>query len=255
MSYFKHFPTTTYNNVPVADITRRFDLDKITKDGVLDYMSYTVQEGERPEDVAYFYYDDPAMAWLVLFANNIIDPYTDWPKGEDSLERYIIAQYASKSGTTGREVIDWAKNETIASNIITYQSQYDDEVQINRASFVNLGNSHIVRLTEGVIGLTYTIKELGSVLQSAWNTAGGTADETYLVGSTITIQNNPVGIEDARSARIELPNETNPAREYYPIRAYDYEFNLNEERREIKLINKGYLAQIKDQIETILKDE
>jgi hypothetical protein len=255
MSYFKHFPTTIYNNYELADITRRIEISKIVKDSALDYMSYTVEEGERPEDVAYFYYDDPGFAWLVLTANDIIDPYTQWPKSQDNLEKYIIAQYEKASGKKGKEVIDWARNETIASNIVRYQSLLDPEVSINRASFVALGNTHIVTLENAVIGESYTIKELGDVSNSDWNTAGGTSGQNYSVGSSIQIVNNPASILKSQTARVELPNETNPAREYYPVRAYDYEFNLNEERREIVLVNKGYLSQVKEQIETILKDE
>jgi hypothetical protein len=212
MSYFKHFPTTTYDKKVVLDITRKAKFDNIVKNGALDYMSYTVEEGERVEDVAYYYYDDAELAWLVLLSNDILDPYTQWPKSQDNLEKYIIAQYASASGTTGQGVIEWAKNATISSNIIHYQSQYDDEVRLNRASFVSLGNSHTITVDKIVEGTEYTINTTGSISNS------------------------------------------NPAREFYAVRAYDYEFQVNEERREIQLINKGYLSSIKDQLETILKD-
>jgi hypothetical protein len=254
MSYFKNFPKTTYNNYEVADITRRLILDKIVKDSALDYMTYEVQEGERPEDVAYFYYDDASLAWLVLLSNNIIDPYTEWPKSNENLEKYIIAQYESKSGRTGREVLDWAKNKTIANNIVHYQSQYDSSVQINRASFVALGNSAIISLNNAKIGESYIINDLGNVLQSDWNTIGGSINGVYTQGSPLTIVNNPKSIDQASSAKVELPSITNPAREYYPIRAYDYEFNLNESRRQISLINKGYLSTIRDSVSEILND-
>lgn len=255
MAYFKYFPTTKFDNYDLADITRRVKLDAIVRDSALDYMPYTVEEGDRPEDVAYYYYDDASLAWLVLLANDIIDPYTQWPKTQENLEKYIIAQYSAKSGKTGTEVLDWAKNETIANNIVHYQSQSDPDIQINRASFVTLGNSHIATLNNAVIGETYIIDDLGNVQQPDWNTIGGTSGGNYVKGSSITIVNNPSGVTNGTTAKVIAPSLTNPAREFYPIRAYDYEFNVNEERRQIQLINKGYLATIKDQLGDILKDE
>ncbi len=255
MSYFKYFPTTTYNNYPVADITRRVILSDIVKNSALDYMSYTVQEGERPEDVAYYYYDDPGLAWLVLMANDIIDPYTEWPKSEENLEKYIIAQYESKSGRNGREVLDWAKNETIGNNIIHYQSKLDPEIKLNRASFINLGNSHIIPLNTAVIGDTYTIDTLGLVSRDNFNLIGGTNDLNYAVGSSFTIVNDPSQIDKANTSRVAGEVTSNPAAEFLAVRAYDYEFRLNESRREIFLINKGYLSQIQEQIGEILNND
>ena len=77
MSYFSNFPTTIYNGVEALDITRRAKISKIVKDSALAYMSYTIPDGDRPEDVAYYYYDDPSLAWLVLMSNDIIDPYPE----------------------------------------------------------------------------------------------------------------------------------------------------------------------------------
>ena len=252
MSYFKHFPTTTYDNQVVLDITRKAKFDSIVKDGALDYMSYTVEEGERPEDVAYYYYDDASLAWLVLLSNDILDPYTQWPKSQSDLEKYIIAQYESQSGTTGRAVLDWAQNATISANIVHYQSQYDDEVRLNRASFVALGNSHTITANNIVVGTEYTINTTGSISNSDWLliTGGITAG----AGLTFTAARSGEGLAFADTGKVTGTSISNPAREFYPVRAYDYEFQVNEERREIQLINKGYLATIQDQIETILKD-
>ena len=80
MSYFKYFPTTVVNGVEALDITRRAKINKLVKDSALSYMSYTVEDGDRPEDVAYYYYDDPSLAWLVLMSNDVVDPYSEWPK-------------------------------------------------------------------------------------------------------------------------------------------------------------------------------
>ena len=175
--YFSRFPTTTFDGQVVLDITRKAKLKKLVKSSALAYMNYTVADGERPEDVAYFYYDDPAFAWLVLLSNDIVDPYTDWPKTDVDLNEMIKIKYASQANTTGEAVLDWSKNTTIGANVVYYQSLTDPEIKLNRASFFN-----------------------------------------------------------------------SPSTEFFPVRVYDYEVELNEQRKQILLVNKGFLPFIADQL-------
>ena len=55
-----------------------------------DYTNYTLDEGDKPESVAYYYYDNPEYAWLVLMANDIVDPYTQWYKTTEELELFRV---------------------------------------------------------------------------------------------------------------------------------------------------------------------
>lgn len=265
--YFSNFPTTQFGTVDLLDITRKARLDKIVKENALAYMNYTVEEGERPEDVAFYYYDDPSYAWLVLLANNIIDPYTHWPKDMRTFEEYLKVQYEEKSGTTGDAVIEWTKNATIGSNIEYYQSRQDPEVQINRASYVNLYNDYELtgeELLSITAGSVYKIVSLGdypnngAVWQGLTGHPPGTGIfDTYVqVGILFQASNAGSTIANIETSGIVLSQssgETNEAQlEFYPVRTYDYEFELNERRREIVLVNKSLLPQIKDQLGTIL---
>ena len=180
MSYFNRFPTTVFLGEEVTDITRKAQLSKISKDSALSYMSYTVKEGERPEDIAYYYYDSVNYAWLVLASNDIVDPYTQWPKGLNAFERYIMTEYEKASGTTGQGVIEWSQNATLGANIVHYESISNPNIKLNRASY--------------------------------------------------------------------LASDENEKAEYAPVRVYDYEFQLNESRREIVLVNKSYLEDIDSQL-------
>ena len=185
--YFTHFPTTEFQGKTVLDITRKAKLSNITNDNAIAYQNYTVQEGEKPEDVAFYYYDGVEYAWLVLASNNIIDPYTQWPKEERQLLEYMKVQYAEQAGTTGDAVIEWCQNATISANIVHYQSHSDPNIQLNRASYLN-----------------------------------------------------------------SSPTEK---AEFYPVRVYDYEFALNESRREIVLVNKSFVPVISEQLEKILIED
>jgi len=133
MSYFSKFPLTKRNKEHVVDITRRAKLSNSIAN--TNYLPYTVKEGMRPEDVAYLYYGDAELAWLVLLANNIIDPYTQWPKSQANLDAFIIKEYATQSGTTNEAVLTWAQNTSLTNNIKYYKSKFVSDIRINHATY------------------------------------------------------------------------------------------------------------------------
>jgi len=117
--YFENFPTITYEGQKVRDITRRNQFTKVVSTNPLLYLPYTVKEGQRPEDVANFYYGSTDYTWLVYVSNNIIDPYHQWPMAENDFNAYLIEKYGDKSGKVGEDVLDWTRDDN-GENIIYY---------------------------------------------------------------------------------------------------------------------------------------
>ena len=118
MKYFENFPIIEYDGKKVRDITRRNTLMRNLQTNPLVFLPYTVKEGEKPEDIANFYYGSTDYTWLVYLSNNIVDPYHQWPKSELELQDYIIDKYSDESGRSGQDVIDWAQEENEA-NVVT----------------------------------------------------------------------------------------------------------------------------------------
>ncbi len=122
--YFDKFPEISYNNVLVKDITRRVKFLKESLDNPYAFLPYTVKEGERAEDIAYHYYGDANYAWLVYLANDIIDPYNEWPMDEHTFNEYLISKYEVQSGgKKGYDVIAWTQDETNPDNIAYYYKE------------------------------------------------------------------------------------------------------------------------------------
>lgn len=117
--YFENFPTIEYEGQRVKDITRRNQFTKLVSTNPLLYMPYTVREGERPEDIANFYYGSTDYTWLVYVSNNIIDPYHQWPMAEADFNNYLIEKYGEQSGRIGEEIVDWTREDN-GENIIYY---------------------------------------------------------------------------------------------------------------------------------------
>ena len=102
MSYmFDEWPTVSYdvkkNGKPLelTNITLRFKINELLRNKNVVMYTYDVQDGERPDIIAYKYYNDATLDWVILLTNNIIDPQFEWPLDDQSFERYIRNKYGS----------------------------------------------------------------------------------------------------------------------------------------------------------------
>ena len=57
------------------------------------YTEYVVQNGERPEQIAYEEYGDEKFYYIILQVNNVVDYYNDWPMSEVEFDEYITKKY------------------------------------------------------------------------------------------------------------------------------------------------------------------
>lgn len=121
--YFENFPIVDYDGKKVRDITRRNTFVKSVATNPMLFLPYTVKQNERAEDVAEFYYGSVDYVWLVYMANQIVDPYYEWPMDEETFNKYIIAKYEEVSGQSGDDVVDWSKEEGNDENIVYYYKE------------------------------------------------------------------------------------------------------------------------------------
>lgn len=133
--YFKFFPKVTHTGRTGVDITRRTKiLEDIAGDPYV-FLPYTVTQDDRPENIAEYYYGSPNKVWLVYFANNIIDLYSQWPLTSSDFDKYLIKKYAEQSNETGFSVIAWTQSRLIEDNIVYYQNVNMPSLKINRYTY------------------------------------------------------------------------------------------------------------------------
>ena len=101
MSYFSKFPLFVYdikndNNYKLLpDILRRVKLRAKVKSGNMLFDKYDVKENEKPEDVAYKWFGDAELHWVILMTNNITDRYYGWPLSSAQFAEYLTDKYGA----------------------------------------------------------------------------------------------------------------------------------------------------------------
>ena len=104
--YFSQLPNIRYKN-PLESSNQNnnyilaknlFLRTKIRDDASLDItflQSYTIREGERPEDVAEALYGTKEYDWIILTTSNIINVRTEWPMNSRILYDYSLEKYGN----------------------------------------------------------------------------------------------------------------------------------------------------------------
>ena len=57
------------------------------------FEKYQIQGEDRPDNVAYNFYGDSKLDWLVLKCNNIINIQSEWPMTQEDFDRYLLKKY------------------------------------------------------------------------------------------------------------------------------------------------------------------
>ena len=233
--YFKSFPTTTWDKKEVVDISRRATILNKVKGDPYGFVPYTVQDGDTIEMIAYHYYGDAELSWLILLANDIIDPYEDFFKEKAQLDQYIINKYRD----------EWQQTVLAAGRISVGLSTSYDTTTIEGYN-EHLNNKNFRLWSEDEIILRWTQNQVvASNPTSFLEEVGSQFFETIKYYYS---KNNPnIQITPATQAKY-------PSGEFVPKYIYDYEVEENEKKRNINLISDIYVNQIIDEMKTVLND-
>ena len=103
MLYFNSFPlvvASDYKNnaILLTNLMARVDIIPSLLKNPLLFYSYDLQESDRPDILAHKYYDDSNKYWMVLYANEIMDPLYDWPLTSQQFDAYLKNKYSEAAG-------------------------------------------------------------------------------------------------------------------------------------------------------------
>jgi hypothetical protein len=88
----------------VPDILRRVKLRAAIRSGVFLFDKYDVPYGDKPEDIAFKFYGDAELHWVVLMTNNITDRYYQWPMTQPQFQEFLEDKYDNPDGIHHYEI-------------------------------------------------------------------------------------------------------------------------------------------------------
>ena len=115
MAYFRYFPQVNYdirgvegdaNFDRVTNILARVlvkchgwsDVDGSSHEALVatcEYLKHHIMDSDRPDTLAYDYYGDSELHWIILYANgaSFQNPYYDWPMNYFDLKKFVDKKY------------------------------------------------------------------------------------------------------------------------------------------------------------------
>ena len=111
VSYFSLLPNFQYINpvqtggrkkqyVEAKNLFMRMKIKDSAAQFATNFTKYSIQEGERPDNVALKLYGDPNYDWVVLLTANIINARDEWPLSTRLLYDYAADKYEEDLNAT-----------------------------------------------------------------------------------------------------------------------------------------------------------
>ena len=89
MKYFETLiPQIIENQNTYFDMFFNFDINDNIREEFL--TTYILRDGDTLKDVAYYFYDEPRLYWLVALTNNIKDPFFDIAKSNEYIQKEAV---------------------------------------------------------------------------------------------------------------------------------------------------------------------
>ena len=287
--YFKEFPVVPYpfyigdtRSYAIArNVLRRVAFsDRINSQSA--FIEYDIKDGERPEHIANRVYGNANHHWIILLANNIIDPYQGWYKSQMAMEQYIQKKY---SGTavyfSGRgATYDFVYNTAFASGCTLSQNSNSQAITGYRETFCEftvgspvftVGNAE-VQLPSGSTTGIYIQKVLPSyqglhhfavARPTTGDGSNGSQENPFVdplnkqsadyedLGTVVGTQISPSVIGGATGATVAFWETyiggymgiSGDEINAYAVSNYVYENDENESKRTIKVLAPAYMEQ------------
>ena len=79
----------------LPDILRRVKQRNAIASGQFIFDTYDVVNGEKPEDIAYKWFGDAQLHWVILMTNNVTDRFYQWPMSQPQFAEFLTDKYGA----------------------------------------------------------------------------------------------------------------------------------------------------------------
>ena len=279
MSYFTHFPiigytvdSTTGKIITSKNITLRAKFSDYAKQFSSNMLAYTIKDEDRPDTIADNLYGQSTLHWIVLLFADIMNPYYQWPMKQNELESMLAKKYNSTSlyidpditNTKARHDLQipfLEKGDTVQQGLVTGVVDYYDPA-LTKLVVEKVSGGEFVKnkckpgdLTTEVIT---TINRSGQELYLVANKVEPTLYSVHHMqdeeGDWIDPTVKPVAGSSLSRIEYFTKGEEESILSALSIKTVqDWEYEENEKKRQIKLLNPIYVNQVLKQFSKMFR--
>lgn len=211
MRHFYYYPSIEYSNNTAVNIMVRAKIREAVIQKKALYYQYRIKNGLRPDIISAKYYGSTIYAWAIFYANNIFHPLHDWPMEEQTFNKYLEKKYGMSYPRGGLA----STHHYELYNTETKESVVIDETTYKQGRLYNSSGKTINRLPDGQYEVIDTENNI-----------------TYILSEGDYV--NTFSKNVLRKVSI-----------------YQYEFDLNEAKRNIVILDSRFIGQITNELNKI----
>lgn len=243
--YFSKFPyleylfpdgqSRTYKNISI----RPHVLEKV-KEFETNLFPYTVKEGELPDHIAYDQYGDSKYHWIVMLFNDTLNLHTDWPKSPGQFNAYLKEKYTPQETNFGNRInLTALELQRFVEFVGTTTNDFESKILIDsdRNGFIIDSDGELTDSDEYITIRPKYIK---------WTPE----DKLYPNIVFEDVYLNPTVYKEREDFWGTYQNYEGVLN---PISYYTYEFELNEEKRRIKLPRREVVDKLLDEFPELVR--
>ena len=248
------------------------------------YYEYLISDSDTPEILADKLYGNPEAHWLILMANDIVDPQYDWPLNYNNFNNYVIGKYGSAANAktqihhyekvvTREEQLTGIVTETrftidydTKTNTIIKLSSANGNYTVGNTVYISSDNTITnATVTGTVLSWSNTTNEIsiGNLVKSPsvtllYQTLLESNSNVSSIISSFIVPTVPydyyLGLpasQEVNTYNLENGRTVVEIISRDAITSYDYENQENEKKRSIKIIKPEYYGQILREFEDL----
>lgn len=289
--YFNNFPLISYANSSAVNLFSRVNMSRMALQDSQAFYIYTLNGEQTAETLAYDYYDDETMHWLICLTNQVIDPYYELPLTDEQFNQFLITKYGStfiaqnlvkfyrtnglNDATTltpsaffALPIVEQKYYTGIIdnNNAIRYYVRKQEEwilntnsqqtLQVTYTNTNTFANSEPLTFSNGNIACSFNTIQANSqyIMVNNINVVDGSGNPNLndYTGTTLSGLFSNTSFT-INTAYTPVYNITADELKFWsPVTVYEYELELNANNRNIQLLSNKYATQASKQLKTLL---
>ena len=155
-NYFSYLPdvfvrTTSYRTgstdpyIMAKNLFRRIKIRDDLQDVILGFEKYTIENNERPEQIADKVYGNVNYDWVILLCNNIINVYDEWPMSEQEMYNYMVRKYGKADVESIHHWVTQEVKNTQGDVVLRAGHQVPEDFEYSRPDGTLVPKAELVR--------------------------------------------------------------------------------------------------------------